>query len=268
MRTLFTGLTVLVLLGSASADEIILKSGKKITWTSIKDLGDTYEITTKTGSTTAIKKADVVSITTVDPGAPLTGATFSFPKGTKFSRIDLMRSVDLKRDIIFGEWKRAGSGMQGGTKDAIDWGRFQTGYEVQKTDYDLTVVVQRTEGTGGFYAGLVTNGKQSLILFDGMSGWSGLFQLGGKGPETNGTGVREQVFKPGKRRIIVFKVRSTGVYVEIDRKPFITWQGDWSQTNFHANLERFQVSNKNVIYFGCGPRTSFKVLQAVLSEPK
>src|SRR6185503_2066028 len=102
MRTI----TLCILLAlPALADELVLKDGKRVKWTVLKDLGDSFEVETADGVKLEIKKSEVVkfeskSVTAAKKeeaavGAVLTGATFTWEKGKKLSQFDIIRSIDV-----------------------------------------------------------------------------------------------------------------------------------------------------------------------------
>jgi hypothetical protein len=62
-------LATLILAGTVSADELVLKDGKKIEWKTITDEGDTYEVTTPQGTKITVKKEGSVP-EPVEIGAP------------------------------------------------------------------------------------------------------------------------------------------------------------------------------------------------------
>src|SRR5436189_6406953 len=99
MRTI----TLCILLAlPALADELVLKDGKRVKWTVLKDLGDSFEVETADGVKIEIKKSDVAkfeskSVTAAKreeaaaAGAAITGATFTWEKGRKLNQFDILR---------------------------------------------------------------------------------------------------------------------------------------------------------------------------------
>ena len=109
-----TVLVAFLLVLPAAADELVMKDGKTIAWSSLKDLGESFEIETKDGVKLEVKKSDVSRIDfrsrnsdTSDAAkadAALTGASFTFDKSIKLTQFDLLKSVDVKA-AASGEWK-------------------------------------------------------------------------------------------------------------------------------------------------------------------
>jgi len=268
MKQLMIATVVLSLFGTVFADELTLKDGRTIEWSAIRDLGDTYEVESPNGSKSTVKKDDVESFRKTKAAAPLTGATFTFEKGIKLEHVDLLQTVDPKAGIIFGDWKQIpGGGWQGRQDGSVQtWARLQTGYQVLKPEYDLSLQIQRTEGETCFLLGFVAGGGQRIVLFDWQNQWNGFFMLDKKWPETNESGVRREVFKKGKTVQVTLKVRKIGVAIEVDGKDLIVWSGDWERITIP--MERHTVPDKNVTYFGFYHHTGFKILRAILSQPK
>src|SRR5882724_790673 len=109
-------LITLLLVLPVSADDLVMKDGKTIEWTSLKDLGESYEVETKAGVKMEVKKSEISKIdfrsrnsdtsNAAKADAALTGATFSFDKSIKLTQFDLIKGIDPKA-AASGEWKVA-----------------------------------------------------------------------------------------------------------------------------------------------------------------
>src|SRR6185295_2426514 len=274
--TLFLFLT---LPSIASADELILKDGKSVKWSSLKDLGESFEVETTDGVKLEIKKADVARIEfrartaeasdSAKADAALTGATFSFDKKVKLVQYDLLKSLDPKAGEGAGaDWKvnkgvlqADGSKMGGGTA------RLETDY-IPPEEYDLTMVVEYVQGDSHFAVGLVGGGKQFCFAMNyEHSGWNGLLSVDGKPLDKSGFGVKENLFPKGRaKRTVQIMVRKYGVNVRLDGKDYITFKDDWSRMMTPGGES--VANKKNVIFFLVKCTNYYKVHSAVFTFPK
>ena len=55
-------LALLLIALPIGADELVLKDGKRVEWTSLKDLGESFEVESKGGVKLEVKKSDVARI--------------------------------------------------------------------------------------------------------------------------------------------------------------------------------------------------------------
>lgn len=215
-------LVTLLLATSARADEIVLSNGTSIRWKSLVQAGEQLEVVSIDGQRIKIQKADVVRITVDQPQAPLIGATF-----TKKPQplIDLVPRVNPKKHTVSGNWHVAAGCLR------VDVGAGAASIlELPYTppeEYDVSVTVERTDGTETFVIGLVASGKAFGVSLDKSgSTTSGLFCLDSAGPEANETGKpqKEPLLARGKSRTVVCKVRKNGVGCAIDGKMLVDWQ--------------------------------------------
>ncbi|MBI3857692.1 MAG: hypothetical protein HY293_18580, partial [Planctomycetes bacterium] len=140
-----------------SADELVLKDGRTIEWTNLKDEGDTYEVTTPQGTKLSIRKEDVESFTKKKAPELLTGATITFDKKKKLETVDLLAQIDIKKDIVSGPWRFGGRLLSGGPGQAESLSKLQIGgFQAIPEEYDLTMVVERKEATNGFFVVLIS----------------------------------------------------------------------------------------------------------------
>lgn len=243
----------------ASADELILRDGKKVEWVNLHDEGDSYEVTLPQGTKITVKKEDVEKIV---PGkgiaAPLTGATFAFDKKkTKLENIDLLALIDPKRDTVWGDWKKAGADLIA-TADGIRGSRIEIPFTPVPEEYDLTIVVERKEGDEIFFIGLIGGGKQFAMAFDAAKGtWTGFEGLGTER-------MLGGFFKNGQPRTIVCMIRKEGVVVQVDGKDFAVCKTNWDKVNMDGS---FKVRRADLLSLGInGPK--YAVHRVTLTSPK
>lgn len=244
-------------------DELVLKDGKKIEWKTITDGGDTYEVVTDDGAKITVQKSDVVSFQKTKSANVLTGATFTFDKKIKLTTTDLLKAVDAKRDAVAGSWTLAG-GKLTGAPPAEGHGRFIIPVTPQE-EYDLTMVVTRKSGTEDLGVGIVGGGKQVTYIFDAFNGKvCGLYLVGGRGADTNGTGVPGPVFEKATRTIVMM-VRKQGLVVQVDGKDFCSFT-DWNNVSV-SPAHTTGILQKGVLYLSVY-KASFEISRMVLSSPR
>jgi hypothetical protein len=274
----FTIFAVLAAATTIHADELVLKDGKTVAWTALRDLGDSYEVETPEGVKLEIKKDQVtkfvpktIARVQKDKAAEvLTGATFTWDKGRKLQQFDLLASIDLKKDAPTGAWKKAGSAITGTCKETFGmaerggWARVETSY-IPPEEYDITVVLERVDGEDGFVITLVGLGKHQVNFAFDFHGWSGPWTIDGKNPEGGGLGVKERPFqKPGVKKTAVFMVRQFGFAVKLDGQDFFAWRGDWSRVGIN---DLWKSGKTNAIVLSSGISV-WKVHSAVVTFPK
>jgi hypothetical protein len=280
-QTMRNGIAAFLLFGwvtmPAAADELVLKDGKTIVWTVLRDLGNSYEVETADGVKLEIRKDQVVKFVPKDrlqtqkeaATAALTGATFTWEKGRKLTQFDLLKSIDAKRDGLRGNWKLANgilsfdsSGMKTGIMTMLE-----TTYAPPE-EYDLTLVAERAAaGDNVFFVGLPGSDHQVAWAMDSPGGWQGPWLVDGKNPEASKLGIKERLFdKVGNKRTLIFSVRKFGLGVKLDGKDYFAWRGDWSQMKpgepYHPE------KNTRSIYFGGALSSSFKISSAIVTYPK
>lgn len=263
-RALTLASLILALASVCLGDELVLKDGKTVSWKSITDGGDVYEVVTDEGAKVTIQKSDVVSFQKTKPATALTGATMTFDRKVKLTTTDLLKAVDAKRDAVAGSWTLAG-GKLTGAPPAEGHGRFIIPVTPQE-EYDLTMVVTRKNGTEDLGVGIVGGGKQVTYIFDAFNGKvCGLYLVGGRGADTNGTGVPGPVFEKATRTI-VFMVRKQGLVVQVDGKDFFSWAADWNNVSV-SPAHTTGILAKGVLYLSVY-KASFEISRIVLSSPR
>lgn len=256
-------LVLLALMASSvMADELVLKDGKRVEWVGLRDNGDTYEIETPAGTKVTVKKDDVDSLAKRKAPELLTGASVSFDKKRKMQTIDLVRTVDPKRDGVTGTWRANGGLFGQGGLNLMAKCQLSAFTDVPE-EYDLTVDVVRREGQGELSFGLIGGGKQFQFVIDRLnSTWSGPWTS--SGPEANGLGVTGKFLANGKPRSITFMVRRESFVVMVDGKDYLSWKAEWSQASMEPVVS---VPMKNVLFVAAGD-SAFQITRMVLTTPK
>jgi len=267
----------LVLVLPASADDLVMKDGKMIEWTSLKDLGESYEVETKGGVKIEVKKSEISRIdfrsrasdssNAAKADAALTGAVFSFGKSVRLAQYDLIKSIDPNA-AASGEWKvAAGVLFCDGSKLGGACAHLETSY-IPPEEYDLTLTVELVQGKNHFTVGLLGGGKQFCMSLNREgSGWNGFTTIDGKPLESSPYATKENLFpKPRMKRVLQIMVRKFGVAMKVDGKDYIAFKGDWSQVTTPGG--EYVAEKKNVIFFLVKCTTFYKIHSAVVTFPK
>jgi hypothetical protein len=176
--------------------------------------------------------------------------------------IDLLQTVDVKRDVVAGQWK-AGKGGLIATHDGANNARLQFKRQPVE-DYDISLTIERKAGGGDFVVGLVGGSpeRQFEVILDGASGRSGLCTAEGwKDEIATAPGA---VLPLGVPRKVTILVRKTGVLVKVEDKELVVWAGDWTSLvvpPVHA------VTSKDSMFFACCNGT-YEVTRALIVTSK
>lgn len=142
--------------------------------------------------------------------------------------VNLLQMVDPKLDAVGGTWALEG-GVLVSAKE--EWARIQLPY-TPPDEYDLTVVVERKEGTDVLGIGLAQGRTLFSLWVDGFpakGGLSGLDKLDGLLIENQTGTVKGMQLKNDVPSTVVVAVRRGGVKVQIDGKTLLAWQGPYSR---------------------------------------
>lgn len=250
----------------AAADTFVLKGGKQVEGTILKDNGETYEVENDKGAKVTLKKSDLEKIIPVAKASepPITGASFTFDKKKKLETIDLFAKVDPKKDGALGSW-RAEKGALVGTIAEATYSKLIVPHAPPE-EYDLTLTVERREGTNDFYVGLVGGGKPFGFHFDSYNaGWNGIVQVDGQGGPASQNGVTGIFFQKGKPRTITFMVRKHGLWLLADGKDYFLWKARWEGVSLDPRLAG--PENKGQILVGTYA-SAFAITKIALTAPK
>jgi hypothetical protein len=269
MRGIMLGLLSVLLSSSAAADEIVLKNGKTVEWASMKDLGDTYDVETKTGERMKIDKNDIARVVVIPQRVegPLTGASFSFDKKTKLVTRDLLAEIDPKRDTVTGDWKKAAGALNGvPVGGAI--AKLQFAGIVLPDEYDITLVTERKTGANQLTISLFSPlGKRFNLNMDTLSSqWTGIYLAGGKQTEEKAS-IPGKFFETGKTRTLQIMVRKDAFVLQSDGKDYIVWKGDWSRV-VAPDPNQWGVPNEKAMYLAVLPGATYSITRLTVTLPK
>ena len=272
-------LIALLLAAPAAADDLILKDGKKIEWTGLKDLGESIEVESKGGVKLEVKKSDVARIDfrshaaddsdAAKAEASLTGASCVVDKSIKLVQYDVLKAINTKA-AASGEWKLSnGTLLADGSKLGGACAPLETSY-IPPEEYDLTMTVEMLQGKNHFTTGLVGDGMQFCISLNyERAGWNGAHRIDGKNIEVSGFATKETLFpKVGTKRILQIMVRKFGFAMKVDGKDFLAFKGDWSRVTTPGGEYVAEKKKKNVLFFPVKCTTAWKIHSAVVTFPK
>jgi hypothetical protein len=250
---------LLILSSALSADELVLKNGTNIPWKSITNDGNNLIVVTEDGKKLTVLKSDVDKITTVSKeapiGGPLTGASFTFDKKRKLTVIDLLATIDAKRDGITGTWTKGKTLVGAPPTEAT--AKCQIGTYTPPLEYDLTVVLERKEagaGGNGMSIGFISPiGRQCEFQPDHRAGTLTMFA------DKSWPG---KFFENNKPRTLTLMVRTQGLVIQADGKDFMVWSGDWKTVGDTTG----QAQKPNVLYFTT--YAVYSISQITLTAPK
>jgi hypothetical protein len=155
----------------------------------------------------------------------------------KDSRTNLIAAIDLKRDVVQGEWYPDGemlrSGSSGGTI-AIP--------SMPPRHFELRLRVKRLAGRTAFSIGILRNDISCLAILDNWEG-SGLENIDGKRRRENGTYIPGSRFTIGQETEVVFRVDGKRVACTIDGTSVIDWAGDYRRTSMSGNQRLLGAPN-------------------------
>lgn len=148
--------------------------------------------------------------------------------------IDLLKKVDLRRDVAEGAWKHDSRGLHApGTAFA----RVELPYD-PPDEYMLLVTAEGENELKDLGAMLVVGGRQVMSVVDGFQGLTtGLQLVDGKEATSNGTSRwrGSRLLEQARPNTLVYLVRRDGVRVVRDGAVIIYWSGDPSTLSIYDN---------------------------------
>ena len=167
---------------------------------------------------------------------------------------ELLRNVDLKRDVFAGEWKKEGSSLIGGNGSKI--------YLPAKLpeDYQLKFQVKRLTDNDTLMLGFIMAGRLGTLAIDAyFSSQSGLY-LDGRDPNGNCTTRQGALLENDRLSTIVLTVHPGHLHANVDGKTIIDWYG--TPDRLHLNSDH-HVPNRETPYIAIS-RASYQFDSAVM----
>ncbi|HWB11625.1 MAG TPA: hypothetical protein VG826_20510 [Pirellulales bacterium] len=143
--------------------------------------------------------------------------------------VDVLKSIDLERDRVHGEWQYDGHALVSPADDFRS--RLQVPAIVPES-YQLDIVAQRESGNDCLALMVPVAGAQGTLIIDGHGGTlAGLQMIDGQMIDANETRRETSVFADGKRHLARLTVQKNHVRLLCDGKPIVDWSGDVSRLN-------------------------------------
>jgi hypothetical protein len=167
------------------------------------------------------------------------------PAGPVAGAVDLLRLIDPKRDGVLGDWAMNGKALA--CNRPMVCARLQVPYEPPE-EYDITAVVERTEGDTSLYIGLAGAAFQAYVAIDDWHGTvSGIGYVDGKTTKDNETAVPGKRFTNGKPSTVVVAVRKDGITVTVDGKKVTAFKGATTRLSIPPILG---IPNRRALFVG------------------
>ena len=161
--------------------------------------------------------------------------------------VDLLKRIDVKRDVLKGDWQSDAGGLVAKSHPGGD-AELQIPY-TPPAEYDWTFErgarMERARADRR-----VRDGRQpeSTVVLDGFGQTaSGLETLDGKKGKENETTHKGQVFPVGKTVTFTLRVRKNGVAATADGQGLFDWKGDSARLGVHP---QWVVPNKQQLFLG------------------
>jgi hypothetical protein len=144
------------------------------------------------------------------------------PVRARSKSIDLLRLIDVQKDVSKGIWERLSTGSL-----AVNGGGILEIPYAFPAEYDLTLRVERKEGVRNLFIVLpFPSGKCSVTIDQEDTGdLVGLSLIDGLRAIENETAKRMKLLARGKTSTVTYVMRKTGVSLVVDGKVILDWKG-------------------------------------------
>ena len=141
----------------------------------------------------------------------------SEPAGTP---VDLLKLVDLKRDVVAGRWEQTTNGLVSERSSRI--------YLPVKLseDYQLRYTIRLLEGADTLSLGFMMGGRQGVVALDSYRATASGLYLDGCNPDNNCTTRRGKLFDQNQPGTVVLTVHPRHFHAAFNGKTFVNWYGD------------------------------------------
>lgn len=132
--------------------------------------------------------------------------------------IDLLKSVDVRRDAVEGLWVREGTSI---VSPKTPWARLRLGV-VPPEEYDLELRVSRRSGHDSLNLGLSDGRRRFMIILDGEEGSASWIDraMGGASRRVG------KLFVGSELRTVEVSVRRERVSARVDGTGVLDWKGE------------------------------------------
>lgn len=176
--------------------------------------------------------------------------------------VELLRKIDPKHDAVVGDWRIEEGALV--CRERRPAARIQIPY-LPPAEYDLKLVVERTEGQDALVVGLASGDHQFVHVIDGYTVegkcLSGFEVLDGKLARDNES-ARVGRFIENDRLVTVFySVRKGRVAAWAGDRNVLDWRGDFARLSVR---EDYRVKNSGVLFLGAW-QSRFRVTEIRLT---
>lgn len=180
------------------------------------------------------------------------------PSSASPERIDLLDRVSVSKDRVEGVWGFQDRAL---ITSSIRKGRLQLPC-IPPDEYDLDLKIARKQGTNAFSVGFVQDGRQGMLVLDGLDGlttW--IFLSSAATHEANPTRASGKFLRWNKPVHLKIAVRKTGVAVEADGKPVLSWKAKPGDLFLPPE---FAVPNARTLFLGSW-ETVYRIDELILT---
>jgi len=173
----------------------------------------------------------------------------SLPQGpaSPFPSVDLLRLIDLKRDVVQGDWTLDAGELL--CTRILHSSRVAIPYETPD-EYDVTIVATRKEGNAPLFVVMSHGTTQWFIGVDDFGGSiTGIGLIDGKNLNNTETAYHGHLLTNDKPATIVCSVRRSEVSLTVDGKKIFTFKAGYERLTNSGNLT---ISNHRILGIGCG----------------
>ena len=173
-----------------------------------------------------------------------------------WNAVDLLKLVDVRRDVVAGTWRRDGETLVSPDNAAA---RVMLPY-IPPREYELTIVAEPVAGNAGLVIGLVAEGHQATAVVDLKGNISGLATSSSFEFPDPATAHDLATLKLGKATTIVCRVRKHRAEIEADGKTVVDYRGNLDRLTVN---DLWRVSDPRVLYIGSAV-SSYRISKVAL----
>jgi hypothetical protein len=176
-------------------------------------------------------------------------------------QVDLLKLIDLKRDVVSGQWIFDGPALL--CQQELAAARVQIPY-LAPDEYDVILDAERVGGAEAINIGLTAKGTRFHMVVDGYAtqGYaSGLALIDGQFANQNETTHKGPLLANFRASTIVCSVRATGLRMRVDDTLVFEWTGDFGRL---SNYKVLDTPNPRTLYLsGWGSKYRFSRMTLV-----
>lgn len=144
--------------------------------------------------------------------------------------IDLVKTIDLTRDVMEGTWKQTDTALIGERHSRLYFP------VTPPEDYQLKFKIRRVDGIDTLAMGFMMGGRQGMLILDGWnSTWSGLC-IDGREASSNATSKQGRQFSGENLATIVLTVHPRHFHAAFNNQTLVDWFGDPERLSLHFGI--------------------------------